>query len=113
MKKPVIMVAVVLLLFALSFENEAQQTRLSLGNISFSNSNLLPLSSVKYLLTPVIFPPGFARLVAKPVATASPTDTNMIGIVVVNSLTARVAASDCVIMMSCLSRSRSAARAGI
>ena len=46
-------------------------TRVTFGTASFSNSNLLPLSSGPSIVSPVLLPPGRARLTTSPLATGS------------------------------------------
>ena len=64
------------------------------------------------LATPVIFPPGRARLVTNPAPTGSPTPAITIGIVAVASFAAAVAGVLVLTMTSTLRRTSSAASAG-
>ena len=57
---------------------------------SFNNSNRFPVKSGETELSPVMFPPGRARLATSPLATGSLLLVMTMGIVVVARLTARV-----------------------
>ena len=87
-------------------------TRDSLGTVSFRSSSRFPSSSGARVDNPVMFPPGRARLATNPVPTGSPSLVMTMGIVVVASLAARVAAGPAETMMSTLRRTSSAARSG-
>jgi hypothetical protein len=63
-------------------------SRVNLGKVSFSNSSRFPAKSEAMFVSPVIFPPGRARLVMIPVATGSPVVMTM-GMVLVACLAAR------------------------
>ena len=65
------------------------------GTTSVSNSSRFPLNSRVSLVSPVIFPPGRAKLSIIPVATGSPVVTMTMGIVLVACLAARIAAGSC------------------
>ncbi len=56
----------------------------TLGNASLRIAKRFALRSRSIAETPVMFPPGFARLATKPAATGSPVAAITIGIVVVN-----------------------------
>ena len=58
----------------------------SFGTVSFSSATRLALSSSCSPETPVMLPPGRARLWARPAATGSPVAAMTIGIVLVNFL---------------------------
>jgi hypothetical protein len=58
--------------------------RLTLGATSLSSPNHLPLMAGSKFWNPVMLPPGRARLVTKPLPTASKTWANTIGTVRVN-----------------------------
>jgi hypothetical protein len=62
--------------------------------------------------SPVMFPPGRARLATRPVATGSTTTAMTMGIVPVASLAARIAGTAAVTMTSVFRRTSSAARPG-
>src|SRR5262245_5034856 len=66
-------------------------TRATLGTHSFRISNRLAMRSGPRFEFPVMFPPGWARLTAKPALTASPIAIVTIGIVDVACRAARVA----------------------
>ena len=87
-------------------------TRISLGEVSFSNSKRFPLISGASVDSPVTFPPGRARLLAKPLPTGSSSNVITMGIVEVASLAERVAVGPLVTMASTLSRTSSAASPG-
>ena len=63
-------------------------TRRSDGSISRNSSTLFAAVSGAMLDSPVILPPGRARLATRPVPTGSPTDTMTIGIDAVASFAA-------------------------
>src|SRR5215813_14100483 len=65
-------------------------TRESLGTTSLRISSRLPLSSTLRVDSPVMFPPGRARLAMKPSPTGSGSFVMTMGIVEVASLAARV-----------------------
>src|SRR5215813_2439549 len=93
-------------------EVQRTATRESLGTISFRSSNRLPLISGARVDSPVIFPPGRARLVTDPWATGSTSPAMTMGIVLVASLAARVAPPPPpVTITSTFNRTNSAARA--
>jgi hypothetical protein len=58
-------------------------TRETLGATPLSISNCFPTSSGPIVASPVMLPPGLARLATKPSATGSPETVKTIGIVVV------------------------------
>ena len=62
-----------------------------LGIDSLSSSSRFPLSSLVSFVSPVIFPPGRAKLSTSPVATGSIVTTMTMGIVLVASFAARIA----------------------
>jgi hypothetical protein len=62
--------------------------------------------------SPVMFPPGRARLATRPVATGSTTAAMTTGFVRVASLATRIAGTAAVTMTSTLSRTGSAASPG-
>src|SRR5262245_4593643 len=80
--------------------------------ISFISSSRFALSSGANVDSPVIFPPGLARLATNPLPTGSVSCAMMIGIVEVASFTGRVTAPPPVMMISTLSCTSSAASAG-
>src|SRR6266481_8098489 len=85
-------------------------TREIRGMISLSNCSCLPLSSGRSRNTPVILPPGFARLRTNPIATGSLSrSTATIGMWLVACLAAASAAAPRTKRTSTLSRTRSAA----
>ena len=61
------------------------------GTMALSNSTRLPARSGETLVSPVMLPPGRARLATSPLPTGSPTDVNTIGIVALACFAARVA----------------------
>ena len=65
-------------------------TRDSLGSSTFSNSTRFALKSRARWASPVIFPPGCAKLSTYPAATGSTELSITIGIVLVASLAARI-----------------------
>src|SRR5262249_15111223 len=75
-------------------------------------SSRLPLSSGAKVDSPVMFPPGRARLATNPLLTGSVSFAMTMGIVVVASLAARVANVPVVTTTSTLRRTSSAASAG-
>jgi hypothetical protein len=87
-------------------------TRATLGKASLSSSNLLPSRSVAIMLSPVIFPPGRARLETSPLPTGSGAAANTMGIVALAFLAAKIALPPGVTMTSTLRRTSSSARSG-
>ena len=87
-------------------------TRESLGTISFKSSSFFPLISGARLDSPVMFPPGRARLATNPFPTGSGSCAITMGIVDVACLAGRVAWGPAVTMMSTLRRTSSAASSG-
>ena len=85
---------------------------LAFGSASIKISRRFPTSSLHCDATPVIIPPGRARLTAYPTATGSPTNVNTIGIVLVALRTALTRASSGAQITSTLSRTSSATSAG-
>ena len=69
-------------------------TRETLGATALSISNCFPTSCGPIVASPVMLPPGRARLATKPSATGSPETVKTIGIVLVACLAALVAAGD-------------------
>ena len=63
----------------------------TVGRTSLRNSSCFPMISGAWRDTPVMFPPGWARLATRPLATGSPTPTMTMGIVLVTSLAASAA----------------------
>ena len=86
--------------------------RVAPGTASFRSSSRLALSSVAGSVIPVMFPPGRARLVTKPVPTASPAATNTIGMVEVASFAALAEGAPSVSSRSMLRPTSSVASAG-
>src|SRR5262249_31469142 len=72
------------------------------GIVSFRSSRRLPLSSGARVDSPVMFPPGRARLATNPLKTGSPSWAMTIGIVEVATLAGRVAPSPPVTITSTL-----------
>src|SRR5262245_33250489 len=68
--------------------------------ISFKSSSRFPLSSGARVASPVIFPPGRARLATNPLPTGSLSCAMTMGIVTVASLAARVDGGPFATMMS-------------
>ena len=87
-------------------------TRLTDGNISRNSSTALPAVSGPILDSPVIFPPGRARLDTRPALTGSPTETITIGTVLVACLAAKAQGVKIAAMISTFRRTRSAASSG-
>ena len=87
-------------------------TRESRGTTSFRSSSRFPLSSGDRVDSPVIFPPGRARLATNPEPTGSLSNPMITGMVVVAFLAALVSAGPPVTISSTLRRTRSAARSG-
>jgi hypothetical protein len=79
--------------------------------ICVSSSKYLPIKSAVLSVTPVMLPPGRARLVTIPLPTGSATNVTTMGMVVVACFAARAAGVDAVTMTSTLSLTRSAAKA--
>ncbi len=70
---------------------QRKATRATLGKASLSSSNRLPSRSGAMRLSPVIFPPGRARLETSPVPTGSAAAANTMGIVALAFLAAKIA----------------------
>ena len=70
---------------------QRKATRATLGKASLSSSNRLPSRSGAMMLSPVIFPPGRARLETSPVPTGSAASANTMGIVALAFLAAKIA----------------------
>jgi hypothetical protein len=87
-------------------------TRESFGINSLGNSTRLPCSSGVLWLTPVMFPPGRARLATSPDPTGSATVENTTGTVVVAPFAASAPGVAKATMTSTPSLTRSVARAG-
>src|SRR5262245_34267667 len=87
-------------------------TRESLGTASLSISSLLVVSSGDKVESPVILPPGRARLATKPAPTGSADCVITMGMVVVVLLAANADVDDAPTMTSTLRRIRSAASSG-
>ena len=83
-----------------------------LGAISLSSSSRFPVSSGFIWDSPVILPPGRAKLATIPVATGSPAAAITIGIPLAAFFAARVSLVTAVTIMSTLSRTRSAMSPG-
>ena len=64
-------------------------TRVSLGTVSFRSSSRFPAKSDAMFVSPVMFPPGRARLAMSPLATGSPPVVMTMGTVLVACLAAR------------------------
>ena len=86
--------------------------RLACGTIALSSSMRLATSPAARVVTPVMFPPGRARLATRSLPTGSATKVKTMGMVVVACLAARAASVVNVTMTSGLSRTSSAASAG-
>ena len=84
-------------------------TRESFGTISFKSSSCLPLISGDRADSPVMFPPGRARLATKPLPTGSVACPMTIGMVEVASFRVRVIVGPALTMTSTLRRTSSAA----
>ena len=84
----------------------------TLGTISLSSSNRFPSISGEIEVTPVMFPPGRARLVTSPVATGSPTAIMTSGIDEAAFLTASEAGVPAVTITSTFEAINSAMRVG-
>ena len=82
------------------------------GIASLSNSSRLPLKSLVSLVSPVIFPPGCAKLSISPSATGSPVIIITMGIVLVACLAARIPPIAAETNTSTLSCTSSAAKPG-
>src|SRR5262249_26972400 len=80
--------------------------------VSLSNSSRLPANTAEILVTPVMFPPGRARLSTSPAAMGSAEITKTIGIVLVAFLAARAPDNVPVRIMSTSRRTSSSARVG-
>ena len=79
------------LFFCVFFETawiSKKATRESFGIVSLSNSSRLPDKSGETVLSPVMFPPGRARLATNPRPTGSPTVVVTIRMVLVACLAA-------------------------
>src|SRR5215470_15678845 len=87
-----------------SVELAKTATRESLGTTSFKSSICFPVSSGASVDSPVMFPPGRARLATNPFPTGSPSCAITMGIVFVASLAALVSAGPAVTMTSTLTR---------
>src|SRR5262247_1075912 len=87
-------------------------TRPSLGTASLSISSLFVFSSNDKLDSPVILPPGRARLAIRPAATGSPEFVITMGMVVVALLAANDPSSPEATIRSTLRRTSSAASSG-
>ena len=72
------------------------------GNASLSSARRLALRSSSIADTPVTFPPGLAKLVARPAATGSPVAAMTIGIVFVTLTAALASGVQAVTMTSTL-----------
>ena len=92
--------------------NRRSPTRRSLGTASLSISSLLVFRSGAKLEKPVTLPPGRARLATRPSATASPTATITMGIVVVAFFAAVAGPVPKTTIRSTLRRTKSAASSG-
>src|SRR5215813_4387192 len=86
-------------------------TRERLGTVSFRSSSRFPLSSGARVDSPVMFPPGRAKLAMKPLLTGSLSTTMTMGIVAVASLAARKSPKPVTTMTSTLRRTSSVASA--
>src|SRR5262249_10637494 len=80
--------------------------------VSLSNSSRLPANTAEILVTPVMFPPGRARLSTSPAATGSAEITKTMGIVLVAFLAARAPDNVPVRITSTSRRTSSSARVG-
>ena len=89
---------------------QRKATRATLGKASLSSSNRLPSRSGAMRLSPVIFPPGRARLETSFCPTGSFATPNTMGIVTPAFLAAKVAVPEVATMTSTLSWTSSAAR---
>ena len=87
-------------------------TRASLGIASLSISSLLLFSSVPKFESPVILPPGRARLATRPAPTGSPEFAITMGTVVVAFFAANADGSPVITIKSTLRRSKSAVSSG-
>jgi hypothetical protein len=83
-----------------------------LGSTSLSSSKRFPSISGEIEVTPVMFPPGRAKLATRPVATGSPTAIMTSGIDVVAFLTASEAGVSAVTITSTFEATSSAMSAG-
>ena len=95
-----------------SVELSKKATRESRGRTSCTSSSRLPLNCGDRVESPVIFPPGCARLATNPFPTGSLSCAMTMGIVFVAFLAGRVAAGPLVTMPSTLRFISSAASAG-
>gem|GEM_PF-6006755 len=95
-----------------TFDVPRTATRDSFGTTSRKISNRFPPSSGAKLDSPVIFPPGCARLATTPLATGSLSCAITIGIVDVAPFEARVGAVPPVTMTTGLRATNSRARVG-
>ncbi len=87
-------------------------TRPVLGTASLRSSSRFPSSSGPWILSPVIFFPGRAKLSTRPVATGSATAKKTIGIVLVAFWAAWTAEAEAVMITSTLRPTSSAASSG-
>ena len=87
---------------------ERTATRVRLGLISLRSSNRFTLKSRVRLVNPVTFPPGWARVAARPLPMRSPPPALTMGIVFVTCAAARATGVFCATMTSTLSRISSA-----
>src|SRR5262249_5183316 len=89
---------------------DSTPTRASLGTASLSTSSLLVIRSNDKVETPVMLPPGRARLATRPNATGSPARVITMGMVVVAFFAANATPIPETTMRSTLRRTNSAAR---
>jgi hypothetical protein len=85
-------------------------TEETLGTASFSSSNCFGTISAILVDSPVILPPGRARVATSPCSTGSPPSTTITGMAVVTFVTARATIGTDATMASNLSRASSEAR---